>query len=425
MKKILFLSILCITSSALATTVSSDTEVKLEGLFHFQSGFKSQNKLQSTEKNLSKHNKAVAFYTEAALAATVSQTFKDVTYGGKVVLMPTTLAKRSPSYNGSHLFVESGYGKVEAGSPYDAGSKMRITAYDIAAATGDDFGTYANLAGANVTYKELAPEFAFYSFFFDSTHKIELNQLNDKTEPSRKISYFTPKMQGFQVGVSYIPDSSNVAVTGHDRLGGGRAVVKLPSEANKMAASLDRNVRNAFSAGISYEHHIADGVDLKLAATGEYGNSAGKSAIYTDYSDNTKDGTLYKNCKLSDLRTYNLGAILTHGNFSYAVSYGSLGKSLTSKEYHKGGRSTNYYNGAIAYGQGPIKTSLSYFKSQQFKNTLDAVTLGTEYKLGAGLLPYAEIAYFQAKGKPSFYSPEAPNKKTKGTVAIIGAKLKL
>ena len=100
-----------------------------------------------------------------------------------------------------------------------------------------------------------------------------------------------------------------------------------------------------------------------------------------------------------------------------------MGKSLTTKEFHKTGRNTKYLNVAVAYGQGPIKTSVSYFKSNQFANTLNSVTLGSEYKLAPGLLPYAELSYFEAKGKPSFY-PEAPKRKTRGTVAVLGAKLK-
>ena len=87
------------------------------------------------------------------------------------------------------------------------------------------------------------------------------------------------------------------------------------------------------------------------------------------------------------------------------------------------GRVTEYYNGAIAYGQGPMKTSISYFKSSRYKNTVDAVSLGTEYLVTPGLLPYAEVAYFEVKGKPVYF-PEAPNKKTRGTVGIVGAKIK-
>ncbi len=54
---------------------------------------------------------------------------------------------------------------------------------------------------------------------------------------------------------------------------------------------------------------------------------------------------------------------------------------------------------------------------------MDTITIATGHKIMPGLLPYAEISHFQAKGKPVYY-PEAPNKKTKGTVGLIGTKLK-
>ena len=83
------------------------------------------------------------------------------------------------------------------------------------------------------------------------------------------------------------------------------------------------------------------------------------------------------------LRTYNIGAILTVGNFSYGGSFGSLGKSLTTPEFHKAGRKTDYYTGTVAYKQGPFAASVSYFKSNQFKNTVDAVSIGTAALIAA------------------------------------------
>ncbi|MFK7974338.1 MAG: porin, partial [Rickettsiaceae bacterium] len=123
-----------------------------------------------------------------------------------------------------------------------------------------------------------------------------------------------------------------------------------------------------------------------------------------------------------DLRTYNIGAILTVGNFSYGGSYGSLGKSLTTPEFHKTGRKTDYYTGTMAYKQGPFVASVSYFKSNQFKNTVDAVSIGIHYLLAPGFKPYAEISGFSLKGRPEF-NPELSRKKTRGAVVLIGTKL--
>jgi predicted porin len=182
---------------------------------------------------------------------------------------------------------------------------------------------------------------------------------------------------------------------------------------------LNQNVKDSISAALSYQQELTDDMALKLAVTGEYGKPA-RRVIHRKTDAPTNIIGTYK---LDDLKAYNLGAIFTYGNFSLGASYGNLGKSLTNKEYYRVGRNTYYYDGAIAYGQGPIKTSISYFKSSRYKNTVDTVSVGTQYKIMSGLLPYAEISHFKAKGKPVYYT-DAPNKKTKGTVGLIGAKLK-
>lgn len=437
MKKLLaLLSISCFAYSAIASTLeptvvttSADTKIKLEGFLGFQAGYSNQNKLKSSEKLLSDNKKKMAFYTEAAFFATISQEFNDVTAGAKLVLQPTTKPKTSTGYNGSHIFLETRHGKIEAGSPYDAGAKMRVTGYSIIAATGTNWSKYIKLDGGNMKYNNQKPDFDSCDSFYMEDFTNRFDHSHDKTEAARKISYYTSKMEGFQAGISYTPDTANTGGNldintnsgpfGFSKSKTGITVVKL--QENGIATKtfrINQNVKDGISAAISYEHQLTDEFAVKVAVSGEYGK-ASRKMVEMD-PEETKILAEYK---LSDLKAYNLGAILTYGNFSCAASYGSLGKSLTSKEYHKVGRDTRYYNGAIAYGQGPIKTSLSYFKSSRYKNTVDTVSLGTEYKITPGLLPYAEIAYVTVKGKPVYYT-EAPNKKTRGTVALLGAKLK-
>jgi hypothetical protein len=437
MKKLfLLLCASCSVSAALAAeqkspvalpSVQSSLQAKLEGIFDFQSGFRNQSKLKGNDKKMSDNRDDFAFKTTAAFAATVTNAVDDIKYGAKIVLLPTTKPKSGVGYNGSHLFLESDYGRVEIGAPHDASAKMRVTGSDVAAGPGA-WDAYAKLDYKDAKYMEIKPDFATSGdYFFDIAFKTKISQLNDGTEPARKISYYTPEFKGLQFGISYIPDSGNVGgagITGGDNSKSGITKVQLESVKDQHYYEINQNVKDAFAIGLSYKYNIADGVDLKLAATGEYGKSAKK---IKEFDKNTaaadaKDKPIAE-YKLSDLKTYNLGAALTYGNFGYSVSYGSLGKSLTAKQYHKAGRDTRYYNGAAAYSQGPIKTSISYFKSNCFKNTVDVVTVGTEYKMLPGLLPYAEVAYFQAKGRPVYY-PEAQKKKIKGTIAIIGARLK-
>lgn len=442
MKKLLIISIIiCYKASSVLGNVlqeysaaTPDTKFKLEGFFLSQSGFRDQDKLKEDEKNISKNRKDFGFYTETTLSATITKVVNDITYGAKIILMPTTKVKTSFNFNGSHIFIESDWGKVEVGSPHDAGTKMRIIGDNIVAGTGStgNWSRYANIRSKNMRYfgltgteiKEgVAPEFVTYKeYFFDSLFKTQLNQIHDRTEPSRKISYFIPKIKGFQFGISYIPDSGNVGGSAHNESSlksrSGITSIKIDSDNIWI---INRNVKDAFSAGITYEHKFSDKIGLKLAATGEYGRAISKIKLIKNERKNNKQ--VLAEYKPSNLKTYNIGAILIYGKFSYAASYGTLGKSLTTKKYYKTGRDTCYYNGTISYTQDKIKTSISYFRSERFKNTIDVIALGTEYKLEPGLVPYCEIAYFKAKGKPSHY-PNAPEKKTKGTIGVLGIKLK-
>lgn len=437
MKKLLLTSfILCFASTGFAvenpTPVisNSDTEIKLEGFYLFESGYSNQNHLTLFENNVTDDRKKLGFYTEAAFAATITKTINDVIAGAKIVLQPTTRAKTSTSYNGSHIFIQTDYGKVELGSPADASAKLRITGSQVTAGTGG-WSRYALLDGQYMRYRGLKPDFDSGASFFLESYTNSFDQINDKAERARRVNFFTPKMQGFQAGISYTPDTANTggnrdinnltfensARTGVSKSRTGITTVTLE---NNETMTINQNIRDALSTGLTYEHEISEDADLKLSVAGEYGKPA-RRLIHAK-----KEGTtiqVLNTYKLSNLKAYNLGAVFTYGNFSCGASYGNLGKSLTAKEYYKVGRDTYYYNGAIAYGQGPIKTSLEYFKSSRYKNTVDTVSLATEYKIMPGLLPYAEVSYFQAKGKPVYY-PEAPTKTTKGTVGLIGTKLK-
>lgn len=435
LKKILLLtaSSLTITASALAADVTSDKnpvmadlKVKLSGYADFQAGFRNQNNLTGDEKNVSSNRKGFAFYNSAAMFADVSNEVNEVTYGGKIVLVPTAKRKGSPSYNGSHIYMSSSFGRVEAGSPISPASNMMIDGSTIAAASFDDWGRYAHFSVAKLMQKsKVEPSFStFAEFFLDSKLTTKLDSRSYSSEPARTIAYYTPKFDlgtstKIQAAISYTPDSSNTGADNpstNSRKNDTRTVENDDID----RFEIDGSVKDAISGGVTIEQNFTDGIDLKVALTGEYGKSAGKAKKYNAQDKKQVDG-IYK---LSNLRTYNIGAILNVGNFSYGGSFGSLGKSLTTPEFHKTGRKTNYYTGTVAYKQGPFAASISYFKSEQFKNTVDAISIGTHYILAPGFKPYAEISGFNLKGRPEFRD-DLKKKKTRGTVALIGAKLSL
>lgn len=447
--------ILLITASALSISVSnvranvtlsdlpitsSDLSVKLTGFSHFQAGCRNQNHLAgSSEQNVSANRQRFAFYNDAAMIANVSNTFNDITYGGKIVLVPTTKRKGSPSYNGSHIYMESIYGKIEAGSPINAAANMNVDGYFIAAATGDDWSRYADFSTKHlIEDSNIQPSFSpFSEFFLDSKLVTKLDARSYSSEPSRSISYYTPKFSfgdktKLQAGISYIPDSSN---TGADN----PKINSLIVDKRIIAIAVDgktatdyfeigNSVKDAITGGITLEQNLSDGVDFKVALTGEHGKSVGEAKRIRNNNPNDLNSIATTDSyKLRNLRTFNIGAILNFGNLSCAGSFGSLGKSLTTKEFHKTGQKTNYYTGAVAYKQGPFTTSISYFKSNQFGNIADSVSIGTDCKLAPGIKPYVEISAFSLKGRSEFYTTlqPQPKKTTRGTVALLGAKISL
>ena len=129
--------------------------------------------------------------------------------------------------------------------------------------------------------------------------------------------------------------------------------------------------------------------------------------------------------KIAGMRTYNIGAVLNYGVMSFAGSYTDLGKSLTSVEVDGAGkRKTKYYTAAAAYNQGPVGVSLFYARGQRLKNAVNSYTLGTDYKLAPGFVPYVEVTYFKGKGQKLPVIKNTTNLTRKGTIALIGATLK-
>ena len=399
-----------------------ELNVQLNGFAHFQAGYRSQNDLEQSEKSSSPYKDNLAFYNDAALVANISSTHNEVEYGAKIVLSTTAKRKGSNAYNGTHLYVATEYGKMELGSPITPSSTMMISSGKITAGSGN-WDRYANIAPNYQKQNDLNPTFVTSpDFFLRDKFTTKLDSRSYTSEPSRSIVFYTPKYNitdssNVRMGIAYTPDSSNTGADNIDVVASGVEVKKIAS------ASIDRfefnlGVKDALSGAVSFEKNISDGVDLTIAASGEIGKSRGTAKEFTN-SEDTVPAAEYK---LKDLKAYNIGAVLNYGNFSYAASYGSLGDSLTTDAYHKTGRKTEYYTGAVAYKQGDFTVSLDYFRSNKFKNVAEAYTLGTSYQAAPGFKPYFEVTRYTLNGRPEFFT-DVPKIKTRGVVAITGIKL--
>lgn len=414
MKKSFLVALLALATALPAA--ASDIEAKFEGMFDFNAGARSQKKVPA-DKKLTGNQKNSGLNTYAFFAVTASSRTDNFEYGAKIVAQPTAQASSGVSSGGSHIFlIREDLGKIELGSGFDAASQMMITGLDVARGTGDGWSDYAYFSD------ETSPVPSPYGFFLGGG-----SFKNNNTESSRKISYFTPSLNGFRFGISYIPDTGNMGSTA---MGDVDYVTKKARTVytDDYKYTEKKTAKNAVAAGISLEHDIAEDVAVKVALTGEYGKAAKPGVRENVDKDSTKDpkdvlANTAVNYKLSSMRTYNIGAVLTYGNFSYGASYGNV-KGFTSREVDGNKNKTSLYSTAIGYTQGPVGVSLSYLLTDARKNKVDAVTIGTDYKLAPGLVPYAELTYFKGRMHklPVFSDPTKYT--TKGTIALIGMKLK-
>jgi len=402
-------------SLALATSIIAFSgfsalamEVKLQGATDFQVGYRNQKGL-GTDKNVTQNQKNIAFYNQAYVTTDVRNTTESgFIYGADITLRVTVKDKAKAGTNGSCLFTEANYGRVELGSRQDAPSMMSQSAFNIAMGTGDDWQRYVNLNPKLYDGKGLYNgDVSFYDAVYSG--------FSSGPEQVRTATYYTPKMHGFQVGVSYSPDTANTG--DNERIDGTKGVSEQTfydktSNFDKVKAKVA--VRDLVGAGVTYEHNIADGVDIKLGAGVEAGKTTAK-----DEAGNK--------LKLSDYRIYNVGAVVSYGNWSFAGSYADSGKSMTSTKYHYDKRQTRYYTGGVAYNQGPMGLSLIYYHNDKLMNKMDAITLGTQYKLAPGLMPYFEVTSFKVKNRgydmSTQTSPKPVKKKISGMACMFGARV--
>ena len=431
------------------TTDSDDLKLQLLGRFNFQGGYTKQSKIPGLSQNISTNRKNFAFYTNAFTAAKITAEHEDLKYGAQLALATATRGTATPVYDRSHIFMESNWGKIELGSSFSSSAKMAITAFDIARATGDDGTNYILSyieevpSGTNIGTASTKDPLSISApstpgFFLDSNN---FDQNNG--ESSRKVTYYTPEMGGFQLGVSFIPDSGNLGngpLKSSDKYNTATTYVTSVTDpvtqiTTQTTYSEQKPVKDAYTIALAYKHDISENVNFKVSVAGEYGQPANPGTISVQTTTPAPAGapagtaptvttTPTTTYKLAKLNTYNVGGVLTLGNYSLAASYGDWGKSMTSSQVLGNQRSTKFYTVGGSYAQGPVGASFVYSKSKQYGGSMDLYVLGTDYKLAPGLLPYAEVAYFNGKANlAAVYKSTAAKKNFKGWVFVFGAKL--
>jgi predicted porin len=166
-----------------------------------------------------------------------------------------------------------------------------------------------------------------------------------------KITYFSPRINGFQVGASYMPerDVNNATV-------------------NQATPEADGARDNGFSVAANYKNSFNE---LSLAASIGYEDGGEDDAVAGDES------------------ALSLGLRVGFGGFTASVAYG--------EHQRDDGTATdvNNFGVGLAYANGPMGVSMGYIRGEDSDSNeeQDSYEVGVSYKMGPGVKAVGSVYY--------------------------------
>ena len=242
----------------------------------------------------------------------------------------------------TYLYFEGSWGRLVMGSENSAPYLMQYTAPS---------------AGLGLNDPNIAPFEANDSIAGTTTL---LNTVSD----ANKITYFTPRFAGFQLGASYTP---NIDETGGDRQSSGL---------NESENEDDYN--NFLGVGANFVESF-NGVDVAIAGGLEYGQAENNE----------------------DLLPANIDDFL---GFSGGVNVGFAGFTVGGSVLHSnGGLDDNgdelVWDVGATYGQGPWEVGITYLRGETEtgadggEDEIDRFELGANYRLSPGVRVIGAVQY--------------------------------
>lgn len=459
MSKKILLATTALVGLVSASALAGDLNVTLSGNSKFEAGARH---LSNTNTNanfpVTANQNSTAFFSSSKASVNVNGKTDSLTYGATIRLQVATNQSNGTDkisrMNRSFIYIDTDYfGGLQLGSNVAASKLMQVTASDIASATGGIDGDYSDFLNFGFTQSDDDDghqytgvngnnSFLYWSDLAITGADTLSNRKDGKSESADKITYISPRVEGVQLGVSYVPDLSN----------GGNSVdasYLYGSNGTNPVYMFNNNymrVKNLWSFGLNYKNTF-DEVMVELGAAMDMGRSREKGTSYNyDYSNyfqpEVANGTgdssdLVGNYKLRNLKTYTVGGMVGMRGFSFALSYSRDGKSsmpygITVENYkNQAGNTTvwssNNFKSAwwttgVAYENGPMSVSLTYLQGKRgFSNyNLESkvTSLGADYEVAPGLKPFAEVTYAKFTPKSTFATT------AKATVFILGTRVK-
>lgn len=351
--------------------------LNLSGFFNFQSSV--------VDQDIDRNQRDLKFANDTEVHVTFHQkTAAGFTYGAVIELeadVTEDYEEQGLNADKTYLFIESSLGRFELGANNDAAAALAVDPSNFAAATGGTHGDYKTVAlfpgdahGGHAHGGSLA-----HLGHDDFIHhpSLPLHHKHGAAEDANKISYYTPRFSGFQVGGSYIVDTGDVGTA-----------------SGFTGATGHSEYEHVVSGGVNYTGQFGP-VSLDASATRQYGSEEVPNH--------------------HDLNAYALGVNLGYEGFRLGAAYGDWGKSLSHPSPTL--EDAEYWSLGAGYATGPLNTSVTYMASEYHSNQAELVSFGADYQLAPGLTPYAELTL------AAFDHSNAAIQDNDATVLLVGTML--
>ncbi len=327
-----------------------------------------------------------------------AKTDSGLTYGAQIQLLQDD---NDPEDGDDQQFAYLGgdWGKIEAGDADGAADKLAIYAPN-------DFGT-GGVTGKYFQYLNSGTIFDGTSGYTEIGAGNKRYKLFD-SEIASKISYYTPRFAGFQVGASYAPDGEGQG--NRDDSIGSEDLDSLYNQATNTA------FENYVEVGANYE---ADFDDIGFAFGGSYVYAGAKGS-----SSGPSD-------KVEDLNGFQVGTSVEYMGFTLGGGYVWQGDSGITQDVRNKQDSTGY-NFGLQYETGPfiVGANALFAENQGYgskDNQLDVYSVGATYVLAPGLSTFVEGTFVPANEGSYFDASAVDNTSTydsnSGSAIIVGTKV--
>lgn len=321
-------------------------------------------------------------------------------YGLVFALDASTDATKA--FRENYLFFGGSWGKIYAGDTFGVLSTMA-------------FGGFTEWGGTG--FMEGGDFDRVVNYTTGTLHTVNL--VGD-TSRDTKFTYLTPRWEGIQVGITYVPRSEHR---------GEEPINSITSTVTPKKPFDTDNISN----GINFIHKFANGFEMALSATSVF--AARTHAEFTGAAHRRKTFG------------YAFGGTFSYADIGFGVEYGNNNRSREYKNHHA--NAGQFIDLGLSYKWGATKFSTGYYYSWRKawaatnvaqinpvskKATLSAVAAAVDQKLAPGLGVYVEYAYFTMKNplaraevarnnanNTCDFSGVVPN--NKANVFVVGSRL--